>query len=50
VARETASRDTSGVGNSVTYRRGRGARLRNCWRAEAADEGGGREQQDKAGP
>ena len=43
--------DASVVGDSVTCRRGRDARrLRDCWRAEAADEGSGREQQDKAGP
>jgi hypothetical protein len=53
VARETASRDTSGIGDSVTIRRGKdltAARLSLCGRAEAADEGGRREQQDKAGP
>jgi hypothetical protein len=45
-----AGRDASVIDDSVTCRRGRDARRRNCWRAEAAKEGGGREQQDKAVP
>jgi hypothetical protein len=53
VARVTARRDASVVGDSGACRRGTdltAARLSLCGRAEAADEGDGREQQDKAGP
>ena len=46
-----ARRDASVVGDSGTICRGRDLAdaLRNCWRAETADEGDRREQQDKAG-